>query len=57
MLATLVPGMIAIALACGLVAPVVIKVQSTPLWIVVAIGIGLMVATLVEGVRQELGRE
>jgi phosphate/sulfate permease len=57
MLATLVPGMIAIALACGLVAPVVIKVQSTPLWIVVAIGIGLMVATLVEGVRQERHRD
>lgn len=56
MLETLVPGVISIVLAGGLVAPVIMKVDSIALWSVVAIGLGLMIATLVEAVRQERAR-
>jgi hypothetical protein len=57
MLETLVPGVLSILLAAGLVAPVVLKVNSIPLWIVAAIGFGLMIATFVEAIRHERARD
>lgn len=56
MLATLVPGAISILLAAALVGPVAFKVNSPALWVVIVVGLGLMVATLVEALRQEQTR-
>lgn len=57
MLATLVCGVVSILLAAGLVAPVVVKVNSVALWIVAVFGLGLMIATVVEAVWQERARD
>jgi hypothetical protein len=51
----LLTGIIALALAVGYVGVLVTHVPSVPLWIVGAIGIMLMIASLIDTLRQEGG--
>ena len=53
MIETLVSGIIALAIAIVFLGTVLAKIQTLPLWIVTLLGIALMVAALVEGLRQE----
>jgi hypothetical protein len=51
----LLAGIIAVALALTYVGVLVAKVPSVPLWIVIAIGAVLMVASLIDSLREEGG--
>jgi hypothetical protein len=51
----LLTGLIALALALAYVGILATHVTSVPLWIVIAIGVVLMVANLIDSLREEGG--
>jgi predicted ABC-type sugar transport system permease subunit len=51
----LLTGLIALALAVAYVGTLATHVPSVPLWIVIAIGVVLMVASLIDSLREEGG--
>lgn len=54
MIESLVSGIIAIAIAIVFLGVLLAKLNTTiPLWVVTLLGIALMIAALVEGIRQE----
>lgn len=55
MLPSLIAGLVALAIAIGFLAVLLAKLQIAPLWAVVMIGIVMMLASVIEGVRQERG--
>jgi hypothetical protein len=51
-----IAGLISLAAALAFLGVLVYKVWSIPLWIVIALGAVMMVASLVESVRSDLQR-
>jgi hypothetical protein len=51
----LLAGIIALVLALGYVGVLAAQVQSPPLWIVIAIGVVVMVASLIDSLSEEGG--
>jgi hypothetical protein len=52
----LIAGLISLATALAFLGVLVYKVWSFPLWIVIALGAAMMVASLIESVRSDLQR-
>jgi hypothetical protein len=55
-MANLISGVIALAIAIGYVGILAVRVNSLPLWIVIAIGVAMMAWSFYESLRGEESR-
>ena len=55
-MANLISGLIALAIAIGYVGILAVRVDSLPLWIVVAIGVAMMAWSFYESLRGDESR-